>query len=187
MLIVYILTLVGPMRLLSMCKLRTLNQSRALVNLVSFAGGICGINLFVNKNNIENQTIVVLGLIIAVGLSFPICSIIDLWKKRRDGGLNQFGSRRNLFWAIAALFLILAGFAFRLNDDPGKFFCELWGPAHIMQAHALWHSCCALSVLCCYLFLRSEAFYGGGLGEEILLWSIRTTAVAKELEGMDIL
>jgi len=45
------------------------------------------------------------------------------------------------------------------RDMDSGFLClEAWGPHSFFQAHALWHTFCALAVLFCYLFLRSEVF-----------------------------
>lgn len=109
--------------------------------------------------------------------------VLKWWKKDSDDGVGvgdntQLGEhvddddkveweestpnnppRRRRSWGLGflSLFCILLAKWFR-DMDTGFLCLETWGPRSFFQAHALWHTFCALSVFFIYLFLRSEVF-----------------------------
>eukprot|EP00518_Triparma_eleuthera_P009657 CAMPEP_0182489754 /NCGR_PEP_ID=MMETSP1319-20130603/49062_1 /TAXON_ID=172717 /ORGANISM="Bolidomonas pacifica, Strain RCC208" /LENGTH=359 /DNA_ID=CAMNT_0024691879 /DNA_START=240 /DNA_END=1319 /DNA_ORIENTATION=+ len=85
-----------------------------------------------------------------------------VWLKARNERrkeLKDLGVRRRRSWGlgICALISMCGAYWFRKGDT--SWICtDLWGPSSGMQAHAIWHSGCAMAVLFVYLFLRSEVF-----------------------------
>ena len=78
-------------------------------------------------------------------------------QKRKE--LRELGVRRRRSWGlgICALISMVGAYWFRKGDT--SWICtDVWGPSSGMQAHAIWHSGCAMAVLFVYLFLRSEVF-----------------------------
>ena len=127
----------------------------------------------------ENQSDLIMFLIFGIVGGVPIPLIFGLirmtknrllglfcgaeWRKakrlKRQARNNGKGVRRRRSWGLGVLALVcIVGAKWFRNGDTTWMCTDVWGPESWFQAHAVWHSGCALAVMFVYLFLRSEVF-----------------------------